>query len=71
MLWHALLSNIRAIRTERWAGFTRARRVLELVQALRDHPSATRSTGLAIGDHSGMGKTRRPGGLRRSSGANS
>ena len=49
--------RIRAIRTERWVGFARARRVLEILQALRDHPPSTRPPGLAIFAHSGMGKT--------------
>jgi hypothetical protein len=49
--------RIRAIRTERWVGFARARRVLELMQVLRDHPPSTRPPGLAIFAHSGMGKT--------------
>jgi hypothetical protein len=30
--------RIRAIRTARWVGFARARRVLEILQVLRDHP---------------------------------
>lgn len=49
--------RIRAIRTERWVGFARARRVLELLQGLRDNPPSTRPPGLAIFAHSGMGKT--------------
>ena len=49
--------RIRAIRTERWVGFARARRVLEILQALRDHPPSTRPPGLAIFAHSGMRKT--------------
>ncbi len=49
--------RIRAIRTERWVGFARARRVLEILQALREHPPSTRPPGLAIFAHSGMGKT--------------
>jgi hypothetical protein len=36
--------RIRAIRTERWVGFARARRVLEILQALRDHPPSIRLT---------------------------
>jgi hypothetical protein len=49
--------RIRAICTERWVGFARARRLLELMQALRDHPPSTRSPWLAIFAYSGMGKT--------------
>ena len=44
--------RIRAIRTERWVGFARARRVLEILQALREHPPSTRPPGLAIFAHS-------------------
>ena len=36
--------RIRAIRTERWVGFARARRVLEILQALREHPPSTART---------------------------
>jgi len=49
--------RIRAIRTESWVGFARARRVLEILQALRDHPPSTRPPGLAIFAYRGMGKT--------------
>jgi hypothetical protein len=46
--------RVRAIRTERWIGFGRARRVIEHLAALCEYPPSTRPPGLAI---SGMGKT--------------
>lgn len=49
--------RIRAIRTERWIGFGRARRVVEHLGALCEYPPSTRPPGLAIYGHSGMGKT--------------
>ena len=49
--------RIRAIRTERWIGFGRARRVVEHLSALCEYPPSTRPPGLAIYGHSGMGKT--------------
>lgn len=49
--------RIRAIRSDRWVGFGRARRVLQYLDALCDHPPSTRPPGLAIYGHSGMGKT--------------
>jgi predicted ATPase len=49
--------RIRAIRTERWIGFGRARRVIEHLGALCEYPPSTRPPGLAIYGHSGMGKT--------------
>jgi hypothetical protein len=49
--------RIRATRTERWVGFPRARRVLEILQTLGDPPPSMRPLGLAIFAHSGMGKT--------------
>src|SRR5271154_3563444 len=48
--------RIRAIRTERWIGFGRARRVIEHLGALCEYPPSTRPPGLAIYGHSGMGK---------------
>ncbi len=48
--------RIRAIRTERWIGFGRARRVVEHLSALCEYPPSTRPPGLAIYGHSGMGK---------------
>ena len=50
-------TRIRAIRSDRWVGFDRARRVLRHLDGLRDHPPSTRPPGLAIYGHSGMGKT--------------
>jgi Cdc6-like AAA superfamily ATPase len=50
-------ARIRAIRSDRWVGFSRARRVLQHLDALCDHPPSTRPPGLAIYGHSGMGKT--------------
>lgn len=50
-------TRIRAIRSDRWVGFDRARRVLRHLDALCDHPPTTRPPGLAIYGHSGMGKT--------------
>lgn len=44
--------RIRAIRTERFVGFARARRVLEILQALGDPPPSTRPPGLATFAHS-------------------
>src|SRR5258708_36720388 len=49
--------RIRAIRTERWIGFGRARRVVEHLGALCEYPPSTRPPGLAIYGHTGMGKT--------------
>ena len=49
--------RIRATRTERWIGFSRAKFALERLQFLCDHPPSTRPPGLAIYAHSGMGKT--------------
>jgi hypothetical protein len=49
--------RIRAIRTERWIGFGRARRVVEHLSALCEYPPSTRPPGLAIYGHSAMGKT--------------
>ncbi len=49
--------RIRATRTERWIGFSRAKFALERLQFLCDHPPSTRPPGLAICAHSGMGKT--------------
>ena len=49
--------RIRAIGTERWIGFGRARRVVEHLSALCEYPPPTRPPGLAIYGHSGMGKT--------------
>jgi Cdc6-like AAA superfamily ATPase len=49
--------RIRAIRSDRWVGFSRARHVLQHLDALCDHPPSTRPPGLAIYGHSGMGKT--------------
>ncbi|RFB76695.1 TniB family NTP-binding protein [Methylovirgula sp. 4M-Z18] len=49
--------RIRAVRTERWVGFSRARHVLEHLQSLRDDPPSTRPPGIAVFAHSGMGKT--------------
>jgi hypothetical protein len=49
--------RIRATRTDRWIGFSRARFALERLQFLCDHPPSTRPPGLAIYAHSGMGKT--------------
>ena len=49
--------RVRAIRTERWIGFGRARRVIEHLAALCEYPPSTRPPGLAIYAHSGMGKT--------------
>src|SRR3984957_17051393 len=49
--------RIRAIRTERWIGFGRARRVVEHLSALCEYPPSTRPPALAIYGHSGMGKT--------------
>ena len=50
-------TRIRAIRSDRWVGFDRARRVLRHLDGLCDHPPSTRPPGLAIYGHSGMGKT--------------
>lgn len=50
-------TQIRAIRSDRWVGFDRARRVLRHLDGLCDHPPSTRPPGLAIYGHSGMGKT--------------
>ena len=50
-------ARIRAILSDRWVGFDRARRVLRHLDALCDHPPTTRPPGLAIYGHSGMGKT--------------
>ena len=50
-------TRIRAIRSDRWVGFDRARRVLRHLDGLCDHPPSTRPPGLAIDGHSGMGKT--------------
>lgn len=50
-------TRIRAIRSDRWVGFDRARRVLRHLDSLCDHPPTTRPPGLAIYGHSGMGKT--------------
>ena len=49
--------RIRATRTDRWIGFSRAKFALERLQFLCDHPPSTRPPGLAIYAHSGMGKT--------------
>ena len=49
--------RIRAIRTDRWIGFWRAKVALERLQFLCEHPPSTRPPGLAIYAHSGMGKT--------------
>ena len=49
--------RIRAIRTDRWIGFSRAKFALERLQFLCEHPPSTRPPGLAIYAHSGMGKT--------------
>ena len=49
--------RIKAARTDRWIGFSRARHALEHLQFLCDHPPSTRPPGLAIYAHSGMGKT--------------
>lgn len=49
--------RVRAIRSDRWVGFGRARRVLHFLDALSEHPPSTRPPGLAIYGHSGMGKT--------------
>mgnify|MGYP005823623195 FL=1 len=49
--------RIRAIRSDRWVGFDRARRVLRHLDGLCEHPPSTRPPGLAIYGHSGMGKT--------------
>jgi hypothetical protein len=49
--------RIRAIRTDRWIGFSRAKLALERLQFLCEHPPSTRPPGLAIYAHSGMGKT--------------
>jgi hypothetical protein len=49
--------RVKATRTDRWIGFSRARHVLEHLQFLCDHPPSTRPPGLAIYAHSGMGKT--------------
>ncbi|HJY47062.1 MAG TPA: TniB family NTP-binding protein [Stellaceae bacterium] len=57
--------RIRAIRTERWIGFGRARRVVEHLSALCEYPPSTRPPGLAIYGHSGMGKTMLVEKLRR------
>jgi hypothetical protein len=48
--------RIRATRTERWIGFSRAKFALERLQFLCDHPPSTRPPGLAIYAHSGMAK---------------
>lgn len=50
-------TRICAIRSDRWVGFDRARRVLRHLDGLCDHPPSTRPPGLAIYGHSGMGKT--------------
>jgi hypothetical protein len=50
-------TRIRAIRSDHWVGFDRARRVLRHLDGLCDHPPSTRPPGLAIYGHSGMGKT--------------
>jgi len=49
--------RIRAIRSDRWVGFSRARRMLQHLDMLCEHPPSTRPPGLAIYGHSGMGKT--------------
>jgi Cdc6-like AAA superfamily ATPase len=49
--------RIRAIRSDRWVGFNRARRMLRHLDTLCEHPPSTRPPGLAIYGHSGMGKT--------------
>jgi Cdc6-like AAA superfamily ATPase len=49
--------RIRAIRTDRWIGFWRAKVALERLQFLCEHPPSTRPPGLAIYAPSGMGKT--------------
>ncbi|MGO9772738.1 MAG: TniB family NTP-binding protein [Roseiarcus sp.] len=49
--------RIRAIRSDRWVGFSRARRMLQHLDSLCEHPPSTRPPGLAIYGHSGMGKT--------------
>ena len=49
--------QIRAIRSDRWVGFNRARRMLRHLDTLCEHPPSTRPPGLAIYGHSGMGKT--------------
>ena len=49
--------RIKATRTDRWIGFSRARHALEHLQFLCDYPPSTRPPGLAIYAHSGMGKT--------------
>jgi hypothetical protein len=49
--------RIRATRTDRWIGFSRAKFALERLQFLCDQPPSTRPPGLAIYAHSGMGKT--------------
>jgi predicted ATPase len=49
--------RLRAIRSDRWVGFSRAGLVLQHLDALCEHPPSTRPPGLAIYGHSGMGKT--------------
>ena len=50
-------ARIRAILCERWVQYSRAARVLRILDLLLDHPRTTRMPSIAVYGDSGMGKT--------------
>ena len=49
--------RIRAIRSERWVGYPRVQKTLQILEQILDHPRTTRMPSIAIFGDSGMGKT--------------
>lgn len=49
--------RIRAIRSERWVGYPRVQKTIQILDQILDHPRTTRMPSIAIFGDSGMGKT--------------